>query len=985
MAIEATQAQGKISQRYHKLYSGVSFFENDMIFLKRKADLHPEKFDLSRRATGIYENDWLGHDGNFADFQSFEHSFNKWFASLATNWTAHNAYRSYNVLDDFRRLLTFAGVEERLSRHNSVDNTDGAYMALSRAGDDAREITYKYKFDMQTVTQYMAYITQNTQLQTESVIDDADWSDDNINQLNAAKFLRWQLNRYFEMMKKDVWNQYSGTSKDYTTSEFNDTVHTTNNYGIMFFMEHGKRVTGALPDITGSAEDVFTDSNDMSPIDSVYTIDGSTPEYEAALAQYQADLAKYTADYAQYQADYAAYQAILSTLKQVAKGSGRHDVDLDAGQKVTYTGMTNLGQISVPGNSIEKNTALSLEEIRAIYPDDDIQSDYISYYMTKVGQYVWLRGVGKYAGGTFDVKATLKKMDNVDYIKIYGYDTFTTIIHGKPSPVSAEWEFAFVDSKTKEAISIELTGKIEDIDDEQEVNIAGVVSSGSYGFNSGATGTILSVTADGAIKSQNIDVEYTNNSNMVFQSPMTSTLSVKLYGGTNITVAVFSLFGISSEVVDEPIKPDKPTEPEKPASTTVRDINTDLWYAPFDLSEISFTSYGENDFVELTVVVPEGLAYQSKAEVIQLNTLGQKDGTTLALSPSVDSFKTYQIDGIYQSGVPDGHIAFINLVNDSKFRNNWTNHKLSIIGTDTWLNLDDLAYGRPQSNVDKIGLADVPFLVGTDLNYQHLRPYNAEADRQYLTPSPYHKQLTSPKVGSLNRVKYRGRGFKLKNDVNTVTLGTTIMKQPPPLNISTQWFDIHGGFDNTGPYRNVILGGSPNATMYGNIPLGTAHANGVGQGIGFEVINNALTIRMNLVGYSVDDAGNYNKDSNYVHYGGTYDYKIRLEWLKGSTYTSFYDQVVFSHDGSQDWDLAYKGNWLRTAQNSQWSKSGITIPDGVTKVRATIYGTNATMVQSTEYSVTPYKPAEPVKVPLSIDMSDYDITLGVIAREIRHL
>ena len=47
------------------------------------------------------------------------------------------------------------------------------------------------------------------------------------------------------------------------------------------------------------------------------------------------------------------------------------------------------------------------------------------------------------------------------------------------------------------------------------------------------------------------------------------------------------------------------------------------------------------------------------------------------------------------------------------------------------------------------------------------------------------------------------------------------------------WQYFYGAYDNTGPYANVVLGGSPDNTGPFGAPLATAHASGYGKGINF--------------------------------------------------------------------------------------------------------------------------------------------------------
>ncbi|MFD1901779.1 hypothetical protein GQR36_20485 [Enterococcus termitis] len=459
---------------------------------------------------------------------------------------------------------------------------------------------------------------------------------------------------------------------------------------------------------------------------------------------------------------------------------------------------------------------------------------------------------------------------------------------------------------------------------------------------------------------------------------------------------VYDVFEWDSEAVFDRIRGAQSNPPDVFDDTNSIDPlgaeNTSLWYAPFDIAEISFTNYGGDEFVDITVKIPEGIAYNNEAKIINIATKGATDtlgGLRYNFNETTIDFKTHQIDGLYHLGVPKDHIANLYIRPGGKFEETPDGKTLTIIGSDTWFDKNKFINGQKQ-DTSSLGKNDVPFLIGTDLMYQYKAICNLDNTREYITPSLFHKKIRSAGIGSLNRIKYRGTGigFTLRKD--TTTLGTTVDRiiQPPPINLPLKWFEIHGGYDNTGPYSNVILGGAPGGTGYGGINLTTAHNSGVGYGCGFQVDNNKLTIRLNLLGWAVNDQGQYVPNLPYVHYSGTYRYKVKLEWHRtNGSYTTWFDQNLFNHDTSHDWDLAYKGTWLRTALNSQMLLSNITVPDDADKIRVTIYGEDATQVSSAEYDVTGYRPPTVIteKVPLSIDMTEYDINVGIVLREVRHL
>ena len=175
--------------------------------------------------------------------------------------------------------------------------------------------------------------------------------------------------------------------------------------------------------------------------------------------------------------------------------------------------------------------------------------------------------------------------------------------------------------------------------------------------------------------------------------------------------------------------------------------------------------------------------------------------------------------------------------------------------------------------------------------------------------------------------------------------------------------EFHGGYNNTGNFFNVILGGAPGAVGFGGIPLGMAHSSNVGKGIGFDGDYSSLSVKLDLTGYATDDIGSAVLDTRYVHYGGAYDWFIDIQYStdsQGSWQTLLPHTKIFSHDASQDWELSYRGSWLRTAQNSQYEKTGLSIPTNTTHVRVSLTGDNPTQSTWVVYPINKviqnYKP-----------------------------
>lgn len=165
------------------------------------------------------------------------------------------------------------------------------------------------------------------------------------------------------------------------------------------------------------------------------------------------------------------------------------------------------------------------------------------------------------------------------------------------------------------------------------------------------------------------------------------------------------------------------------------------------------------------------------------------------------------------------------------------------------------------------------------------------------------------------------------------------------------WNTFWGAFDNTGPYANVVLGGSPDSTGPYGIPLTTAHNAGYGYGIQFQDNGNyGVTFTLNLVGYSVTDSQQYNPNAYYVPYGGNYDYYIIISTSNNnqSSWSEIYRNRIFSHAGGAP--LAYLSGWQTVASQSQWS-GFFQLPTDTTHVKIELQGAQVTLPHQNIYSI----------------------------------
>lgn len=165
------------------------------------------------------------------------------------------------------------------------------------------------------------------------------------------------------------------------------------------------------------------------------------------------------------------------------------------------------------------------------------------------------------------------------------------------------------------------------------------------------------------------------------------------------------------------------------------------------------------------------------------------------------------------------------------------------------------------------------------------------------------------------------------------------------------WNTFWGAFDNTGPYYNIVLGGSPSNNGPFNIPLGTAHGSGYGYGIEFTDNGSyGVTFKLNLVGYSVSEAQQYVPNTHYVAYGGNYDYYLIVSVSNNNqaSWRQIYKNRIFSHPGGAN--LCYASGWQNIAKASQWSEF-FQLPTNTTHVKIELQGAAVTLPHQNIYSI----------------------------------
>ena len=164
------------------------------------------------------------------------------------------------------------------------------------------------------------------------------------------------------------------------------------------------------------------------------------------------------------------------------------------------------------------------------------------------------------------------------------------------------------------------------------------------------------------------------------------------------------------------------------------------------------------------------------------------------------------------------------------------------------------------------------------------------------------------------------------------------------------WYTGYGGYNNTGPYANVLLMGSPTNSINGlsNIQLDEARRNGKGRGVGFELVSeNNLKVHLSLVAVMVSDSGVAGYNGNYVNFGGTYFYYIKISKSTngGRSFEQIYLGKDIGHPSTNP--LAYKPNWQLSSNELTYD---VKMGDDITHIKVEVYGEDATFPHENIYT-----------------------------------
>ena len=168
--------------------------------------------------------------------------------------------------------------------------------------------------------------------------------------------------------------------------------------------------------------------------------------------------------------------------------------------------------------------------------------------------------------------------------------------------------------------------------------------------------------------------------------------------------------------------------------------------------------------------------------------------------------------------------------------------------------------------------------------------------------------------------------------------------------MAISWYAGYGGYNNTGPYANVLLIGSPNNTIHGlsNVQLDEARSYGKGRGVGFELVSdNTLKIYLSLVAVAVTDNGAIMYNHSYVNFGGTYFYYIKISKSTngGQSFEQIYIGKDIGHPSTNK--LAYSDYWQQSSNELTYN---ITMGDNVTHIKVEFYGEDATFPHENIYT-----------------------------------
>lgn len=151
------------------------------------------------------------------------------------------------------------------------------------------------------------------------------------------------------------------------------------------------------------------------------------------------------------------------------------------------------------------------------------------------------------------------------------------------------------------------------------------------------------------------------------------------------------------------------------------------------------------------------------------------------------------------------------------------------------------------------------------------------------------------------------------------------------------WVECWGTYAATGPYNNVVMGGSPANSMYG-LDLTTAKIEGnYGNGVEFSYnsSNNTVGVHINLIGYACDSNFQYIPNQHYVVGNFTYDWYCDFYYSTdgGHNYHLIKTDKVASHASTQT--LCYSVGW--SASNVNYITT-LSLPQNFTHVKIEVRG-----------------------------------------------
>jgi len=218
----------------HLRYSGFSYLENDMLFVKDGKDLSPQPFDYNHKK-GIINNKWIAYPDKNAMLATFEWKFNQ-FIHDRTKFRTSSEINETDPHDPAHQVLTFAGVTGRLARQAKIDSSDNKYSDTQFYNEGDRVLTYKYRVNYKSLAEKLYGITNNDQDWDFGRNQDQE-ATKNVNMLIIQKKVRDIIGRFLEVQSKDTFNRYFGTCTESIYTEFSDSFRSHDSLGVLFFTE----------------------------------------------------------------------------------------------------------------------------------------------------------------------------------------------------------------------------------------------------------------------------------------------------------------------------------------------------------------------------------------------------------------------------------------------------------------------------------------------------------------------------------------------------------------------------------------------------------------------------------------------------------------------------------------------------------------------------------------------------------------------------